>query len=129
MPAGSCSGWGGSHYITFDGTPYSFWDNCTYVLVREIHPRHGGLTVLLHNHYCGAAPGPTRCPRALSIRYGSTEVVLTTTTTAGGQEESLVSVGTADGDPGPEPVSCRARAPAPSDGPPRIPRSCSMACG
>ncbi|XP_055439220.1 mucin-5B-like [Bubalus kerabau] len=82
-----CSGWGDTHYETFDGTSYSFWDNCTYVLMREIQPRHGNLRILLHSRFCEAA---AHCPRALSIHYQSMDIVLSTTTSAGGQEESLM---------------------------------------
>ncbi|KAI4553479.1 hypothetical protein MJT46_016773 [Ovis ammon polii x Ovis aries] len=82
-----CSAWGSSHYETFDGTSYTFRDNCTYVLVREIQPRHGNFRVLLHNRFCEAA---AHCPRALSTHYQSTDVVLSTTTSADGQEESLI---------------------------------------
>lgn len=89
-PAGSCSGWGDTHYETFDGTSYSFLDDCTHVLMREIQPRHGNLSILLHNHYCEAAAS---CPRALSVHYESMDIVLTTTPGADGQEESLVSAG------------------------------------
>ncbi|XP_053417590.1 mucin-5B [Nycticebus coucang] len=85
----SCSGWGDSHYSTFDGSTYSFLDNCTYVLVREIHPRHGNLSILLDGHYCGASATPPRCPRALIVHYESMDIVLTTTTVRG-KEESLV---------------------------------------
>ncbi|XP_059566902.1 mucin-5B-like [Myotis daubentonii] len=85
----SCSSWGDSHYVTFDGTPYSFRDNCTHVLMREIRPRHGNLSVLLDNHHCRAAASAS-CPRALSVRYESSEVVLTTETAASGQEEGLI---------------------------------------
>ena len=94
MSAGSCSSWGGSNYLTFDGTSYSSWDTCTHILVKEIHPRLGNLTVLLANHYCGAAAAP--CPRALLVYYESVEVVLTTTTASAGrqEEESLVGAGT-----------------------------------
>ncbi|XP_023578633.1 mucin-5B [Octodon degus] len=86
----SCSGWGHSHYSTFDGTTYSFLGNCTYILVREIRPRHGNLSVLLHSHYCSAAVPAASCPRALQILYESTEVILTTTAGPGGTEESLI---------------------------------------
>eukprot|EP00070_Physeter_catodon_P027685 XP_028334579.1 mucin-5B [Physeter catodon] len=86
----SCSGWGDTHYETFDGTSYSFLDNCTHVLMREIQPRHGNLSILLHNHYCEAAAS---CPRALSVHYESMDVVLTTTPGADGQEESLILLG------------------------------------
>nr|XP_020767750.1 mucin-5B [Odocoileus virginianus texanus] len=82
-----CSGWGGAHYETFDGTSYSFLDNCTHVLVREIQPRYGNLRILLHNRFCEAA---AHCPRALSIHYQPMDIVLSTSTGAGGQEESLI---------------------------------------
>ncbi|GAB1292922.1 Mucin 5, subtype B, tracheobronchial [Apodemus speciosus] len=85
-----CSGWGHSHYLTFDGTSYSFLDNCTSVLMREIHPRHGNLTILAHSYYCGATANVTSCPRALSVYYNSTEIILTITTTSSGKEESLI---------------------------------------
>uniref|UniRef100_H0XU65 Mucin 5AC, oligomeric mucus/gel-forming n=1 Tax=Otolemur garnettii TaxID=30611 RepID=H0XU65_OTOGA len=85
----SCSGWGDFHYSTFDGSTYSFLDNCTYVLVREIHPHHGNLSVLLDGHYCGASTTTPSCPRALIVHYESMEIILTTTTIRG-KEESLV---------------------------------------
>ncbi|XP_038166954.1 mucin-5B [Arvicola amphibius] len=85
-----CSGWGQSHYLTFDGTSYTFLDNCTSVLMREIHPRHGNLSILTHSYYCGATTNATFCPRALSVNYNSMEIVLTITTTGSGKEESLV---------------------------------------
>ncbi|KFO26412.1 Mucin-5B [Fukomys damarensis] len=84
----SCSVWGHSHYSTFDGTTYSFPGNCTYILMREIRPHHGNLSILMHSHYCAAAHG-TSCSRALQVLYQSMEIVLTTTT-ATGTEESLV---------------------------------------
>lgn len=89
VSAGSCSGWGGAHYLTFDGTPYSFRNNCTHVVMREIRPRHGNLSVLLDKGDCGA---PARCAPALSVHYKSMEIVLTTTTTAEAtaREEGLV---------------------------------------
>ncbi|KAM5316256.1 mucin-5B isoform 2-T2 [Glossophaga mutica] len=84
----SCSSWGGSNYLTFDGTSYSFRDTCTHILVKEIQPRLGNLTILLDSRYCGAAEAS--CPRALIVHYQSVEVILTTTASASGQEESLV---------------------------------------
>lgn len=90
MSAGSCSGWGGSNYLTFDGTAYSFRDNCTHILMREIRPRHGNLTVLLDKASCGP---PARCAPALRVHYASMDIVLTTTTSTGdpAREEGLVS--------------------------------------
>ncbi|KAM6159453.1 mucin-5B [Rhynchocyon petersi] len=85
-----CTGWGNSHYSTFDGTSYSFLDNCTYVLLREIHPRLGNLSVLIDNYYCPADPAEaTHCSRALLIYYLSTEVVLTVIK-SGGTMQSLI---------------------------------------
>lgn len=91
-PIGFCSGWGYSHYLTFDGTSYTFLDNCTSVLMREIQPRHGNLSILAHSYYCGVTTDVTYCPRALSVYYNSMEIVLTVTTTVSGKEESLVSL-------------------------------------
>lgn len=93
-PAGSCSGWGDAHYETFDGTAYSFRDNCTHVLVQEIRPRYGNLSILMHNRYCQV---DASCPRALSVHYEAVEIILTTTRGASGQQESLVSVGSQAG--------------------------------
>ncbi|KAM6174044.1 mucin-5B [Erethizon dorsatum] len=86
----SCSGWGHSHYSTFDGTTYSFLGNCTYILMREIRPRYGNLSVLIHSHYCSATVTAASCPRALQVLYESMEIILTTTTGTGGTEESLI---------------------------------------
>uniref|UniRef100_A0A8W4F689 Mucin 5B, oligomeric mucus/gel-forming n=1 Tax=Sus scrofa TaxID=9823 RepID=A0A8W4F689_PIG len=83
----SCSGWGDAHYETFDGTAYSFRDNCTHVLVQEIRPRYGNLSILMHNRYCQV---DASCPRALSVRYEAVEIILTTTRGASGQQESLI---------------------------------------
>nr|XP_044991376.1 mucin-5B [Jaculus jaculus] len=82
-----CSGWGHSHYLTFDGTSYTFWENCTSVLMREIRPSRGNLSILMHSQYCVA--NTSHCPRALSVRYNSMEIVLTTTNSSG-EEESLI---------------------------------------
>ncbi|XP_013358358.1 PREDICTED: mucin-5B [Chinchilla lanigera] len=86
----SCSWWGHSHYSTFDGTTYSFLGNCTYILMREIRPRHGNLSILMYSHYCGVAVPAAGCPRALQVLYESMEIVLTTAPGTGGMEESLI---------------------------------------
>nr|XP_044605914.1 LOW QUALITY PROTEIN: mucin-5B [Equus asinus] len=86
----SCSGWGHSHYKTFDGTSYSFRDNCTHVLMREIRPLYGNLSIYINNYYCGATAATTHCPRALIVHYKSMEIILTTTTGTDGQEQSLI---------------------------------------
>nr|XP_027809394.1 mucin-5B-like [Marmota flaviventris] len=83
-----CSGWGHWNFMTFDGTSYSFRGNCTYTLMREIHPRHGNLSILIDNHHC-RAHDTASCPQALRVHYESTEIILTTTNTSA-REESLI---------------------------------------
>ncbi|CAH2325411.1 mucin-5AC [Pelobates cultripes] len=73
-----CSGWGDPHYITFDGTYYTFLENCTYVLVQQITPKFGNFRVLVDNYFCDAVDGLS-CPQSILIYYNSNEVVLTNT--------------------------------------------------
>ncbi|XP_070985514.1 mucin-2-like [Oncorhynchus clarkii lewisi] len=70
-----CSGWGGSHYMTFDGVYYNFQENCSYILVKEINFKYN-LTIIVDNHYCGNADSGF-CPQSLIIHYKSYEVILT----------------------------------------------------
>ncbi|XP_058663636.1 mucin-5AC-like [Ammospiza caudacuta] len=71
-----CSGWGDPHYITFDGIYYTFLENCTYVLVKQIVPRYDNFRVYIDNYYCDAKDGLS-CPKSIIIFYKSAEVVLT----------------------------------------------------
>nr|XP_021532639.1 mucin-5AC [Aotus nancymaae] len=71
-----CSGWGDPHYITFDGTYYTFLDNCTYVLVQQIVPVFGHFRVLIDNYFCNAEDGLS-CPRSIILEYRQSRVVLT----------------------------------------------------
>nr|XP_058925252.1 mucin-5AC [Kogia breviceps] len=71
-----CSGWGDPHYITFDGTYYTFLDNCTYVLVQQIVPVFGHFRVLIDNYFCDAEDGLS-CPQSIVIEYRQDRVVLT----------------------------------------------------
>lgn len=78
--AGSCRGWSGSHYITFGGTPYTFSDNCSYILVQEIY--NANLKIVLDKEVCSAES--SFCPQSLIITYNSQDVILTQTMTSNG---------------------------------------------
>ncbi|KFO71899.1 hypothetical protein N303_00190, partial [Cuculus canorus] len=71
-----CSGWGDPHYITFDGTYYTFLENCTYVLVKQITPKYDNFRVYIDNYYCNSEDGLS-CPKSIIIYYKSAKVVLT----------------------------------------------------
>ncbi|XP_064423157.1 mucin-5AC-like [Latimeria chalumnae] len=70
-----CSGWGGPHYITFDGTYYTFQGNCTYVLVKQIIRKFDNFRIYIDNYYCDARDGLS-CPRSIMVYYLSNEVLL-----------------------------------------------------
>uniref|UniRef100_A0A3Q1I2V8 Uncharacterized protein n=1 Tax=Anabas testudineus TaxID=64144 RepID=A0A3Q1I2V8_ANATE len=70
-----CSVWGGSHYMTFDGKSYSFNENCSYYLVKEIITKYS-LTIIVNNHDCDPSDS-TFCPQTLIVTYQSYTVILT----------------------------------------------------
>ncbi|XP_013358421.1 PREDICTED: mucin-5AC [Chinchilla lanigera] len=71
-----CSGWGDPHYITFDGTYYTFLDDCTYVLVQQITPVFGHFRVLVDNDFCDLE-NSVSCPQSIVVEYHEDRVVLT----------------------------------------------------
>ncbi|OWK58541.1 Mucin-5B [Lonchura striata] len=71
-----CSGWGNEHYVTFDGAYYHFKENCTYVLVKSIHPDSHNFWINVDNYYCAATGGAT-CSMSLIIFYSNSIVILT----------------------------------------------------
>ena len=86
--AGVCSGWSRTHYKTFDGEAYSFKEDCSYYLVKEIITKHN-LTIIVNNQACEAADS-SFCPQALTVQYRSYTVVLTQLKTSG-TAENVVS--------------------------------------
>ncbi|KAM8939219.1 mucin-2 [Pelodytes ibericus] len=63
-----CTGWGDPHYVTFDGTYYSYQGNCTYVLVEEIIKNVDNFGVYIDNYDCGARDRVS-CPRNIIVRH------------------------------------------------------------
>uniref|UniRef100_A0A671WX87 Mucin 2, oligomeric mucus/gel-forming n=1 Tax=Sparus aurata TaxID=8175 RepID=A0A671WX87_SPAAU len=69
-----CKGWGDPHYITFDGSYYSYQGNCTYILMEEISPRKH-LTIYIDNVLCDPTEDVS-CPRSIIISYDSQVITL-----------------------------------------------------
>uniref|UniRef100_A0A8C5MKA0 VWFD domain-containing protein n=1 Tax=Leptobrachium leishanense TaxID=445787 RepID=A0A8C5MKA0_9ANUR len=63
-----CTGWGDPHYVTFDGTYYSYQGNCTYVLFEEIRQTVDNFGVYIDNYDCGAQD-LVSCPRNIIVRH------------------------------------------------------------
>uniref|UniRef100_A0A8C6M4R3 VWFD domain-containing protein n=1 Tax=Nothobranchius furzeri TaxID=105023 RepID=A0A8C6M4R3_NOTFU len=75
-----CTVWSGSHYMTFDGQLFTFDQNCSYYLVKEIIPKYN-LTIIKSND-CDPSDS-SFCPVSLTLIYKSFKVVLTQTNAAG----------------------------------------------
>lgn len=72
---GRCELYGDPHYISFQGVPFDFLDDCTYILVEEQSLRHN-LTIAVDNYYC--VPGlQGSCAKGLILQYQSNIATLT----------------------------------------------------
>ncbi|XP_053545247.1 mucin-2 [Bombina bombina] len=76
-----CSGWGDPHYVTFDGTYYSYQGNCTYVLVEEIKKKVENFGVYIDNYDCGERDRVS-CPRNIIIRHETQTIQIVAKTLA-----------------------------------------------
>eukprot|EP00079_Xenopus_tropicalis_P024585 XP_012817327.2 PREDICTED: mucin-2-like [Xenopus tropicalis] len=85
-----CSGWGDSHYLTFDGTYYSYQGRCTYVLVEEIVKTIDNFGIYLDNSDCGHKTGIT-CPRKLTVRHKTQEILISPKTSTPSNLETHVN--------------------------------------
>lgn len=74
--------------MTFDGTYYHFKENCTYVLVKPVHPASHDFWIHIDNYYCGATDGAI-CSMSLLI-FHSNSVVILTQAKEHGKENNLV---------------------------------------
>ncbi|XP_059843518.1 mucin-2-like isoform X2 [Hypanus sabinus] len=71
-----CLIWGDPHYLTFGGTQYNFFENCTYILVEERVPKYN-FSILVDNYFC--FPGiDLSCARQLTILYNANSVIIQT---------------------------------------------------
>ncbi|XP_051247766.1 mucin-2-like isoform X4 [Dicentrarchus labrax] len=62
-----CELYGDPHYISFQGVPFDFLDDCTYILVEERSPRHH-LTIAVDNFFC--VPGlDGSCAKGIILKY------------------------------------------------------------
>ncbi|XP_067915131.1 mucin-2-like isoform X2 [Heterodontus francisci] len=71
-----CQVWGDPHYLTFGGTQYDFFNNCTYTLVEEQVPKYN-FSVLVDNYFC-FTDVELSCARGIIMFYNESVVTITT---------------------------------------------------
>uniref|UniRef100_A0A665X7E0 Mucin 6, oligomeric mucus/gel-forming n=1 Tax=Echeneis naucrates TaxID=173247 RepID=A0A665X7E0_ECHNA len=69
-----CDLYGDPHYISFNGVPFDFLDECSAVLVEEQSPQHD-LSIIVDNFYC--VPGLLgSCAKSVILKYQSNVATL-----------------------------------------------------
>ncbi|XP_073669781.1 uncharacterized protein [Paramisgurnus dabryanus] len=69
-----CQLYGDPHYISFQGIPFDFMDNCTYTLVEEKVPIHH-LSITVDNYFCEPDIDAS-CSRGIILKYWNDTVTL-----------------------------------------------------
>eukprot|EP00079_Xenopus_tropicalis_P024590 XP_012817352.1 PREDICTED: mucin-5B-like [Xenopus tropicalis] len=63
-----------NQYMTFDGTTYEFFNNCTNILVQEINDKYHFM-ILVSNDYCSDL-SDAKCPQTFIIFFETSTVTL-----------------------------------------------------
>ncbi|GCB65082.1 hypothetical protein scyTo_0009916 [Scyliorhinus torazame] len=84
-----CNGWGGSHFVTFDGQYYTYEGNCTYILVEETRASLDNFGIYVDNYHCDAQDGLS-CSRVIIVKFEKLDIEITNVATTGLQH--LVTV-------------------------------------
>ncbi|XP_076860864.1 mucin 5e [Brachyhypopomus gauderio] len=82
-----CDIYGDPHYVSFSGTDFDFVDNCTYVLVKEINPRHH-LSITVDNYFCDSLVSGS-CAKGIVLKYLNNIVTLQVTPSPNGDEPTV----------------------------------------
>ncbi|XP_048463238.1 mucin-5B-like [Rhincodon typus] len=71
-----CNGWGGSHFVTFDGQYYTYDGNCTYILMEETNPSPTNFGIYIDNYHCDTQDS-VLCPRAIIVKFEELDIQIT----------------------------------------------------
>ncbi|GCC21383.1 hypothetical protein chiPu_0019853 [Chiloscyllium punctatum] len=85
-----CNGWGGSHFVTFDGQYYTYDGNCTYVLVEETTPSSTSFGIYIDNYHCDIQ-NSLSCPHAIMVKFENLDIQITNIDPTGIQHQVTVN--------------------------------------